>query len=58
VHSRADILRTGNLVVALFLTAIPTSAAAREFSAACRSADDPAMQARNSGQTKRLCKVE
>jgi hypothetical protein len=58
VHSRADISRTGDVVVALFLTAIPTSAVAREFRAAGRSQDDPALQARGSGQTKRLRKVE
>ncbi|GAC1507257.1 MAG: hypothetical protein NVS2B1_16550 [Bradyrhizobium sp.] len=59
VHSRADILRTGDVVVALFLTAIPTSAVARKFRAACpRSGDDPTIQARGSGQTKRIRKVE
>jgi hypothetical protein len=59
VHSRAEILRTGDVVVALFLTAIPTSAFAREFCAACSlSEDDPAIQARGSGQTRRIRKVE
>ena len=34
VYSRADLSRTVALVVALFLTAVPTSAVAREFRAA------------------------
>ena len=59
VHSRAEILRTGDVVVALFLTAIPTSAVAREFRAACPcSEDDPAIQAPGCGRTKRIRKVE
>jgi hypothetical protein len=58
VHSRAEILRTGDVVVALFLTAIPTSAVAREFRAACPLSEDPAIRARGSGQTKRIRKVE
>jgi hypothetical protein len=56
VHSRAEILRTGDVVVALFLTAIPASVVAREFRAGTE--DDPAVQARGSGQTKRIRKVE
>jgi hypothetical protein len=42
VYSRADLSRTVALVVALFLTAVPTSAVAREFRAAdTRSEDYP-----------------
>lgn len=59
VHSRAEISRAGDVVVAPFLTAIPTSAVAREFQAACpRTEDDPAIRARGSGQTRRIRKVE
>jgi hypothetical protein len=59
VHSRAEISRTGDVVVALFLTAIPASVVAREFRLGCRrTADHPAVQARGSGQTKRIRKVE
>jgi hypothetical protein len=46
VYSRADLSRTVALVVALFLTAIATSAVAREFRAAdTRSEDYPTVQA-------------
>ena len=59
MHSRADISRTEDVVVALFLTAIPTSAVAREFRATCpRAEDDPAIEAPGCGQTKRIRKVE
>jgi hypothetical protein len=59
VHSRADISRTEDVVVALFLTAIPTSAVAPACRAACpRGEDDPAIDATGSGQTKRIRKVE
>jgi hypothetical protein len=59
VHSRAGISRTGDIVVALFLTAIPTSAVARECRAACpRGEDDPAIDAPGFGQTKRIRKGE
>ena len=59
VHSRAQISRTADVAIALFLTAIPASAVAREFRAGCpRTEDDPAIQARGSGQTRRLRKVE
>jgi hypothetical protein len=59
VQSRAEISRTGDVVVALFLTAIPVSVVAREFRAGCRrTEDDSAVQARGSGQTKRIRKVE
>lgn len=53
VYSRADFSRTVALVVALFLTAISTSAAAREFRAAdAQSEDYPTVQAlRYMGQT-------
>jgi hypothetical protein len=59
VHSRAEILRTGDVVVALFLTAIPTSAVAREFRGTCPHAEhDPAVEAPGCGQTKRIRKME
>ena len=46
VYSRADISRTVTLVVALFLTAVSTSAVAREFRAAdTQSEDYPTVQA-------------
>jgi hypothetical protein len=46
VYSRADLSRTGAIVVAPFLTANSTSAAAREFRAAdIRSEDYPTVQA-------------
>jgi tripartite ATP-independent transporter DctP family solute receptor len=46
VYSRADISRTVAIVVALFLTAVSTSAAAREFRAAdTQSEDYPTVQA-------------
>jgi len=42
VYSRADLSRTVALVVALFLTAVSTSAAARQFHAAdTQSENDP-----------------
>jgi tripartite ATP-independent transporter DctP family solute receptor len=48
VYSRADLSRTVALVVALFLTAVSTSAAAREFRAAdTQSEDYPTVQALN-----------
>jgi tripartite ATP-independent transporter DctP family solute receptor len=48
VYSRADFSRTVALVVALFLTAVPTSAVAREFRAAdTQSEDYPTVQALN-----------
>jgi tripartite ATP-independent transporter DctP family solute receptor len=46
VYSRADLSRTVALVVALFLTAVPTGAVAREFRAAdTQSEDYPTVQA-------------
>jgi TRAP-type C4-dicarboxylate transport system substrate-binding protein len=46
VYSRADLSRTVELVVALFLTAVSTSAVAREFRAAdTQSEDYPTVQA-------------
>jgi tripartite ATP-independent transporter DctP family solute receptor len=46
VYSRADLSRTVALVVALFLTAVPTGALAREFRAAdTQSEDYPTVQA-------------
>jgi tripartite ATP-independent transporter DctP family solute receptor len=46
VYSRADLSRTVALVVALFLTAVPTGAFAREFRAAdTQSEDYPTVQA-------------
>ena len=46
MYSRADLSRTVSLVVALFLTAISTSAVAREFRAAdTQSEDYPTVQA-------------
>lgn len=46
MYSRADLSRTGALVVALFLTAISTSAMAREFRAAdTQSEDYPTVEA-------------
>src|SRR5258708_12698563 len=46
VYSRADLSRTVALVVALFLTAVSTSAVAREFRAAdTQSEDYPTVQA-------------
>src|SRR5665811_1328738 len=46
VYSRADLSRTGAIVVALFLTALSTSAVAREFRAAdTQSEDYPTVQA-------------
>jgi tripartite ATP-independent transporter DctP family solute receptor len=46
VYSRADLSRTVTLVVALFLTAVSTSAAAREFRAAdTQNEDYPTVQA-------------
>jgi TRAP-type C4-dicarboxylate transport system substrate-binding protein len=46
VYSRADLSRTGALVVALLLTAVSTSAVAREFRAAdTQSEDYPTVQA-------------
>jgi tripartite ATP-independent transporter DctP family solute receptor len=46
VYSRADLSRTVTLVVALFLTAVSTSAVAREFRAAdTQSEDYPTVQA-------------
>jgi TRAP-type C4-dicarboxylate transport system substrate-binding protein len=46
VYSRADLSRTAALVVALSLTAVSTSAVAREFRAAdTQSEDDPTIQA-------------
>jgi tripartite ATP-independent transporter DctP family solute receptor len=48
VYSRADLSRTVALVVALFLTAVSTSAVAREFRAAdTQSEDYPTVQALN-----------
>src|SRR5712692_5078979 len=48
VYSRAELSRTVALVVALFLTAVSTSAAAREFRAAdTQSEDYPTVQALN-----------
>jgi TRAP-type C4-dicarboxylate transport system substrate-binding protein len=48
VYSRAELSRTVVLVVALFLTAVSTSAAAREFRAAdTQSEDYPTVQALN-----------
>jgi hypothetical protein len=47
VYSRADLPRTVAIVVALFLTAISTSAVAREFRATdTQSEDHPTVQAR------------
>ena len=46
VYSRADLSRTGAIVVALFLTALSTGAVAREFRAAdTQSEDYPTVQA-------------
>jgi tripartite ATP-independent transporter DctP family solute receptor len=48
VYSRADLSRTVTLVVALFLTAVSTSAVAREFRAAdTQNEDYPTVQALN-----------
>ena len=48
VYSRADLSRTVALVVALFLTAVPTSTVAREFRAAdIQSEDYPTVQVLN-----------
>jgi hypothetical protein len=46
VYSRADLSRTGVIVVALFLTAVSTSAVTPEFRAAdSQNGDYPAVQA-------------
>jgi hypothetical protein len=44
VYSRADLSRTAALVVALSLTAVSTSAVAREFCAVAQGEDYPTLQ--------------